>query len=117
MTTTRYRGFDIVARPYQLADSGRWTVDFDVRRSGRGRSFSLRETHATSAEAEAQCLILGRRIIEGRVDGWSVQDLRTGINPIETVVQLITTESLTVLIVGVVAILGFSGLAILREVR
>ena len=117
MTTIRYRGFDIVARPYQLADTGRWTVDFDVRRSGRGRSFSLKETHATAAEAEAQCLILGRRIVEGRVNGWSVQDLRTGIHPLETAVQLITTESLTVLILGVVAILGFSGLAMLREVR
>jgi hypothetical protein len=117
MITTRYRGFDIVARPYQLAETGRWTVDFDIRRSGRGRSFSLRETHATAEAAQEQCLILGRRIIEGRVEGWSVQDLRTGINPIATAVRLFTTESLTVLIVGVVAILGFSGLAMLREVR
>ena len=117
MTTIRYRGFDIVARSYQLADTGRWTVDFDVRRSGRGRSFSLRETHATQDEAEAQCFILGRRIVEGRVDGWSVQDLRTGINPLQAAVQFLTTESLTVVVLGVVAILGFSGLAILREVR
>jgi len=117
MTVTRYRGFEIVARSYQLTDSGRWTIDFDVRRGGRGRSFSLRETHASADEADAQCVILGRRIIEGRVDGWSVQDLRAGIHPIEAVIRLITTESLTVLIVGVVAILGFSGLAILREVR
>ena len=117
MTTTRYRGFDIVARPYQLADSGRWTVDFDVRRSGRGRSFSLKETHATAEEAQQQCFILGRRIVEGRVDGWSVQDLRTGIHPVETAIRIFTTESMTVLIVGVVAILGFSGLAMLREVR
>lgn len=117
MTVTRYRGFEIVARPYQLADTGRWTVDFDIRRNGHGRSFSLRETHATETEAGAQCLILGRRIVEGRVDGWSVQDLRVEIHPVEAVIQLITTESLTVLIVGVVAILGFSGLAILREVR
>ena len=117
MTTTRYRGLDIVARPYQLADTGRWTIDFDIRNDGRGRSFSLKETHATAAEAEAQCLLLGRRIIEGRVDGWSADDLRTRINPLETVIRLITTESLTVLIVGVAAILGFSGLAILREVR
>jgi hypothetical protein len=117
MTTIRYRSFDIVARSYQLADTGRWTVDFDIRRAGRGRSFSLGETHATRDEAEAQCLILGRRIVEGRVDGWSVQALRTGINPLETAVQFVTTESLTVLILGVVAILGFSALAILREVR
>jgi hypothetical protein len=46
-----------------------------------------------------------------------VQALRTGINPLETAVQFVTTESLTVLILGVVAILGFSALAILREVR
>jgi hypothetical protein len=117
MTTIRYRGFDIVARPYQLAESGRWTVDFDVRRNGHGRSFSLTETHATAEEAQEQCLILGRRTVEGRVAGWSVQDLRTGIHPVETAVRFITTESFTVLIVGVVAILGFSGLAMLREVR
>ena len=117
MTLTRYRGFEIVSRSYQLADTGRWTIDFDIRNDGRGRSFSLKETHATAAEAEAQCVLLGRRIIEGRVDGWSAEDLRTRINPLETVIRLITTESLTVLIVGVAAILGFSGLAILREVR
>jgi hypothetical protein len=117
MSTIRYRGFDIVARPYQLAESGRWTVDFDVRRNGHGRSFSLKETHATAAEAEAQCLILGRRVVEGRVDGWSVEHLRTGIHPVETAVRLITTESLTVLIVGVVAVLGFGGLAMFRAVR
>jgi hypothetical protein len=117
MTTTRYRGFDIVARPYQLSDTGRWTVDFDIRRSGQGRSFSLRETHATETEAKAQCLILGRRIVEGRVNGWSVQDLRAEFRPIEAVIQLVTTESLTVLIVGLMAILWYSGLAMLREVR
>ncbi len=117
MSTSRYRGFDIVARPYQLAETGRWTVDFDIRRNGRARRFSLKETHATVDEAQSQCVLLGRRIIEGRVEGWSVQDLRAWTNPFGPLLQYIMSDSLATLIVGVAAILGFGGLAILREVR
>ncbi len=117
MSAVRYRGFDIVPRHYQLAESGRWTVDVDIRRNGHSRSFSLSEHHATEAEAYSQCVGLGRRIIEGRVKGWSVDELGRGVNPLEWLVRRATADSLITVIIGLAAILGLSGFAILREIR
>ena len=72
----RYRGFEILSRPYRLADSGFWTVELEIRRGGLARCFSVNERYATEAEADFQCVGLGRQIIDGRVPGWSVKNLR-----------------------------------------
>lgn len=72
----RYKGFVIAARPYQLRESNRWTVDVDLRRNGHKRSFSAQETCRTLPEAEALCFSVGRRIIDGKIPGWSVDQLR-----------------------------------------
>jgi hypothetical protein len=78
MSTVRYRGFDIMSRPYELAETGEWTVDVIIQRNDRSRAFSVNERYATVEEADAQCVGLGRRIIDGRVKGWSVDSLRRG---------------------------------------
>ena len=117
MTSVRYRGFDIVARPYQLADSGQWTVDVTIHRGDRFRSFALNEHHATLEEATRQCIGLGQRIIDGRVKGWSVDMLRHHLGFMEAIRRLFSAESLTVVLVGVAAVLGYGGYAILHAVR
>lgn len=76
----RYKGFEIRARPYQLADSGRWTVDLEIRRYGWRQAFSADQRFETSREAEAECTGLARRIIDGQVPGWSV-DAPRGDSP------------------------------------
>ena len=76
MTTIRYKGFRILARPYQIYESRRWTADLEIRRKGHGQAFSANERYPSEAEAEAQCSNLGRRIIDGTVPGWSVDRLR-----------------------------------------
>lgn len=76
MTSLTYKGFRILARPYQLHDTRRWTVDLEIRRNGRRKPFSLDEHYQTENEAEARCSGLARRIIDGRVPGWSVEHLR-----------------------------------------
>ena len=76
MATSRYKGFTILARPYQLRESGRWTADVTIRRNGRRRRFSGDQRHQTEQEAERQCADLGRQIIDGAVPGWSVDHLR-----------------------------------------
>lgn len=110
MATVRYRGFDIVSRSYQLAESGAWTVDLEIRRNDRVRTFSVSEHYPTLEEAEAQSLGYGRRIIDGRVKGWSVDALRVGNSIWAPVVRLLTTESLGVLIVVLAAIFALSRL-------
>lgn len=71
-----YQGFEILSRPYRFADSGFWTVELEIRRDGRTRSFSVNERYATEKEADFECVGLGRQIIDGRVPGWSVKNLR-----------------------------------------
>ena len=76
MTTIRYKGFDIVAQPYQLHATGRWTIDLEIWRGGQKQHFSLKEDHRTEAEADARCAGVGRRIIDGGVRGYSVRHLQ-----------------------------------------
>lgn len=76
MTTIKYKGYNIMARPYQLSATKRWTVDLEIRRHGRSQPFSLDERYRTEREADARCSGLGRDIIDGGIPGWSVDHLR-----------------------------------------
>jgi len=60
MTTIKYKGFKVLAQPYQLCESKRWTVDFEIHRHGRGQAFSAGERYQTEQEADARCAGLGR---------------------------------------------------------
>jgi hypothetical protein len=75
-TGTSYKGYRIMARPYQVHTSHRWSVDLEIRRHGRCRSFTGVRAAASEVTAHAECVALGRDIIDGKVPGWSVRDLR-----------------------------------------
>ena len=72
----RYKGFNILVRPYQLYESKRWTVELEIHRHGRRRPFSLAERYRTEQEADERCSSLARGIIDSGVPGWSVEQLR-----------------------------------------
>ena len=76
MSSKSYKGFEITARPYQLHDTGKWTVDIEISRKGRMRSFSTSEHFATEAEAITRSHRFGRQIIDGKVPECSVDHLR-----------------------------------------
>jgi hypothetical protein len=76
MTTVRYKGFTILARPYQLHQSTRWSVDLEIRREGQRQTFGVDERFRTEQEADARCAGLGRRIIDGEIPRCSVDHLR-----------------------------------------
>lgn len=76
MSTTRYKGFSIEARPYQTQVSRQWTVDLEIHRNGRKKPFSLNQHYPTQREADDRCSRLGRQIIDGGIAGWSVESLR-----------------------------------------
>jgi len=116
MATVRYRGFDIVSRSYQLAESGAWTVDFQIRRGDRFRAFTVAEHYPTREEADAQCAGFGRRIIQGRVKGWSVKSLRVGNSIWAPVVRLLTSDSLGAFLVVLAVIFGLGGVMIVRAI-
>lgn len=115
MTSIRYKGFDIVARPYQISQSRRWTVDLEIRRKHRKQPFSLDERYPTEQEADARCSGLGRRIIDGRVPGWSVDHLRRGAGSRSGYINALKGESMRqygifgLVIIGIGAFLLFNG--------
>jgi hypothetical protein len=78
LITTTYKGFTITHRTYQIRGSGRWTVDVLVGRHSRLRAFSDTATYATEQEAIAGCCEFGRRIIDGKAERCSIEDLKTG---------------------------------------
>jgi len=103
MTTVKYKGFNILARPYQLYDSKRWTVDLEIQRNGGRQPFSLDERYPTEIEADTRCSGLGRRIIDGQVPGWSVEHLRA-----------YKRESVRQLIIAGIGIIGFGAFVLFR---
>jgi hypothetical protein len=115
VTSIRYKGFSIVTRPYQISRSQQWTVDFEIWRKHQRQPFSLDERYPTEHEADARCSGLGRRIIDGRVPGWSVDRLRRRSGIATSVNQVLKGEFmrqygiLGLVLIGIGGFLLFNG--------
>ena len=105
MTTIRYKGFKILAKPYRLSESRHWTVDLEIHRHGRGQAFSAGERYPTVQEAEAQCSELGRSIIDGGVPGRSVDRLRSP-RGVQALLHFWKAGSMRRLVIVLLVILG-----------
>jgi hypothetical protein len=74
-----YKGYIIGASPYQLADSGEFTINISIRRDTgsavKKRRFHAANTFKTKKEAIDQCIDFGRRIIDGEYANCTVSDL------------------------------------------
>lgn len=79
MDRIQYKGFEIPASPYQLADSGKWQVNLYIFRhregESRSRKFSAGNSYKTREEAMANCFQFGKQIIDGQSGDCSVVDL------------------------------------------
>jgi hypothetical protein len=71
-----YGEFTILPRTFQVRGSGQWTLDLLIRHRTRVRAFSGPRTFPTREAAIRGCHEFGRRIIEGRVPFYSIDDLR-----------------------------------------
>jgi hypothetical protein len=64
-----FKGYVIDARPFQLADDGSWSSDFNIERHDgddvNERHYSGALTFETKEEAVKHCLRLGAQIIDG----------------------------------------------------
>ena len=114
---SRYKGFRITPRSYQLRESGRWTVDLEIRRQGRQLPFSLTEHCATEEEANARCSALGRRIIDGGLPGWSVDRLRGGRRDSTNTVRRCVAAVFRPLVLAGLLLIGVGVFLCLREPR
>lgn len=74
-----YKGYEIKAIPYQLADSDEWTVNIIISKHHydrvANRQFSASNTFKPRNEAVRHCLAFGQQIIDGKSEKCSVEDL------------------------------------------
>lgn len=79
MKSIEYKGYEIRAVPYQLSDSGEWTIDIVIARDTgheiKHRKFGAGNRYKTEDEAIQHCFDFGKQIIDGKVKGCSVVDL------------------------------------------
>ena len=79
MDSAPYKGYLVQAEPYQLADSGEWTINISIRHDTGSavniRNFSAANTFKTKKEAIQHCINFGRQIIDGKFEDCTVTDL------------------------------------------
>ena len=79
--TVEYQGYTIQSVPYPLADDKTWRlrifISFQDHRVARTREFSADVLYATKEEADTYGIAFGQRLIDGKVEGLSVMDMKT----------------------------------------
>jgi hypothetical protein len=75
----QYKEYIINAAPYQLQGTLKWDTNLTIEKhSGSGvkmRHFTANNTFDTFEEAIKHCHIFGQQIIDGKVNGCTVDDL------------------------------------------
>jgi PilZ domain len=79
--TVQYEGYTIHSTPHYQTDSEQWRlrifISFEDHRGVRTREFSSEVLYATEQEADIHGTTFGQRLIDGKVEGQSVMDMRT----------------------------------------
>lgn len=79
--TVEYQGYTIESAPQRLADDEKWGlrifISVDDHRGVRTREFSADVVYATEHEADIHGIAYGQRLIDGKVEGRSVTDMKT----------------------------------------
>ena len=79
--TVEYQGFTIQSAPHHLADGEKWQlrtfISVDDHRGVQAREFSADVLYATEQEADIHGIAFGQRLIDGKVEGRSVMDMKT----------------------------------------
>lgn len=79
--TVHYQGYTIQSAPHYQTDSEKWQlhifISVEDTRGVRTREFSADGMYATEQEADLHGITYGQRLIDGKVDGQSVDDMKT----------------------------------------
>jgi hypothetical protein len=79
--TVEYQGYTIQTAPHHRVDSKkrqlRIFISVDDHRGVKTREFSAEILYATEQEADIHGIALGQRLIDGKVEGRSVTDMKT----------------------------------------
>ena len=78
--TIEYQGYTIQSSPHPLAHGEKWQlrifISLDNHRGVKTREFSADVLYATKQEADIHGIAYGQRLIDGKVDGQSVVDMK-----------------------------------------
>ena len=79
--TVPYEGYTIQSSPRYRADWEKWQLVIVISIEQHGevntREFSSEGLYATESEAEIHGITFGQRLIDGKVEGRSVRDMKT----------------------------------------
>src|SRR6185503_2392305 len=79
--TLEYQGYTIRSAPQHLADGEKWQlrifVSVDNHQGVKSREFSADVVYATEQEADIHGIAFGQRLIDGKVEGQSVREMKT----------------------------------------
>lgn len=79
--TVEYQGYTIQSTPHHLADGKKWQlrifISVDDHRGVKTREFLADVLYATEQEADIHGIAFGQRLIDGKVEGRSVMDMKT----------------------------------------
>ena len=83
--TVEYQGYTIQSAPHHPADGDKWLlrifISFEDRRGVQTGEFSADVRYATEREADIHGIAYGQRLIEGKVAGRSVKDMKMPDRP------------------------------------
>ena len=79
--TVEYEGYTIHSTPHYQTDSEQWRlcifISFEDHRGVRTREFSSEVLYATEQEADIHGTTFGQRLIDEKVEGQSIMEMRT----------------------------------------
>lgn len=81
MRYSSYKDFDIAVKSQWLADTGKWTLEVTIMResdpnkTAMSRTFQTDEQFSSEDDAVAASVEYAKKIIDGQVDGATVEDL------------------------------------------
>ena len=79
--TIEHQGYTIQSAPHHLADDEKWQlrifISVEDHRGVKTREFSADVVYATEQEADIHGVAFGQRLIDGKVEGQSVMDMKT----------------------------------------
>lgn len=79
--TVKYQGYTIQSTPHRLAHGEKWQlrifISMDNHRGVKTSEFSADVLYATEQEADIHGIAFGQRLIDGKIEGQSVMNMKT----------------------------------------
>ena len=75
MNFYEYKGFTIYPDPRLSLETDTWTITLSIRRGKKVKLFTTGHSFGTKGEAVFHCINFGKKIIDGEVAEYAVNDI------------------------------------------